>query len=125
MASSQSWNDEHTQTRTRNVHQLEEVYMLTTKIDLLKCLSLDHLKMVDAHMTCEECEETDHMGVNCPTVHQDINFVGNSNNGFRPNQGFNSGWNKPNFAFDNRSRAVMGIISTRMSPLSEILSEIS
>jgi hypothetical protein len=69
--------------------------MLTTKIDLLmKKLehpSLDQLKMVDAHMTCEECAEMGHIGVNCPMVHQDINFVGNSNNGFRLNQGFNSG----------------------------------
>jgi hypothetical protein len=79
--------------------------MLTTKIDLLKKKledsSLDHLKMTDARMTCEECRETGHMGVNCPTVHQDVNFVGNANNGFRLNQGFNSGWNKPNFCFDN------------------------
>jgi hypothetical protein len=52
IASNQSWDEEHTQTRTRKVHQLEEVEMLTTKIDLLmKKLEnpgLDHLKMVDA-----------------------------------------------------------------------------
>jgi hypothetical protein len=35
MASSQSWDEECTQTRTYKVHQLEEVDMLTTKIDLL------------------------------------------------------------------------------------------
>jgi hypothetical protein len=62
MASSQSWIDERTQTRTRKVYQLEEVDMLTTKINLLmkklEDLSLDHLKMVDARMTCEECGET-------------------------------------------------------------------
>jgi hypothetical protein len=32
---------------------------------------------------------------------QNVNFVGSSN-GFRPIQGFNSGWNKPSFTFDNR-----------------------
>jgi hypothetical protein len=52
MATNQSWNEERTQTRTRKVHQLEEVDMLTAKIDLLmKKLenpSLNHLKMVDA-----------------------------------------------------------------------------
>jgi hypothetical protein len=52
MTSNQSWDEERTQTRTRNVHQLEEVNMLTAKIDLLmKKLEnpgLDHLKMVDA-----------------------------------------------------------------------------
>jgi hypothetical protein len=61
MASSQSWIDEHTQTHTHKVHQLEEVDMLTAKIDLLmkelEDLILDHLKMVDARMTCEECEK--------------------------------------------------------------------
>jgi hypothetical protein len=42
-------------------------------------------------------------GFNLPTnYHQDVNFVGNSNNGFHLNQGCNSGWNKPNFPFDNR-----------------------
>jgi hypothetical protein len=106
MASSQSQIDEHTQTRTRKVHQLEEVDMLTAKIDLLmkkfEDLSIDHLKMVDARITCEECEEMGHNGVNCSMVLQVINFVGYSNSGFRLNQSFNSGWNKPNFPFNNR-----------------------
>jgi hypothetical protein len=105
MASSQSWNDECTPSRTRKVHQLKEVDMLTTKIDLLmKKLEdpdLNHLKMVDAQVTCEECRETSHMCINCPTVCQDANFVGHSNNGYSPNQGFIAGWNKPSFPFDN------------------------
>jgi hypothetical protein len=54
------------------VQQLEEVDMLTTKIDLVmkkpENLSLDHLEMVDARVTCEECGETFHMGINYPTV---------------------------------------------------------
>jgi hypothetical protein len=49
-----------------------------------------------------------HMDVNCPMVHQDVNFVGNSNNGFHPNQGFNSEWNKPNFPFDNGQQGSNG-----------------
>jgi hypothetical protein len=129
MSSSQSWIDERTQTRARKVHQLEEVDMLNAKIDLLmkklKDSSLDNLKMVDAHMTCEECGETGHMDVNCPTVHQDVNFVGNSSNGFLLNQGFNSRWNKSNFPFDNCQQGVNSRISTGMIPLLEILSEIS
>jgi hypothetical protein len=52
MASNQSWNDEHTQSYTHKVDQLEEVDMLIARIDLLmKKLEnpgLDHLKMVDA-----------------------------------------------------------------------------
>jgi hypothetical protein len=68
MASNQSWDEEGTKTRTCKVHQLEEVDMLTAKIDLLmkkhENPSLDHLKMVDAQVTCEECGETGHMGIN-------------------------------------------------------------
>jgi hypothetical protein len=48
------------------------------------------------------------MGINCPTVLQDVNFISNSNNGFHPNQGFNAGWNKPSFPFDNRQQGGMG-----------------
>jgi hypothetical protein len=112
MASNQSWDEERTQTHTCKVHQLEEVDMLTTKIDLLmKKLEnpgLDHLKMVDTRVMCEECEETCHMGINCAMVFQDVNFVGNSSSGFCPNQGFNARWNKPSFPFDNRQEGGMG-----------------
>jgi hypothetical protein len=52
MTANQSWDEERTQTHTRKVHQLEEVDMLTAKIDLLiKKLEnpgLVHHKMVDA-----------------------------------------------------------------------------
>jgi hypothetical protein len=120
MASNQSWDEEHIQTHTRKVHQLEEVDMLTAKIDLLmkklENSGLDHLKKVDAHVTCEECEETCHMGIHYLTVSQDVNFIGNSNNGFHPNQGFNAGWNKPSFLFDNRQQGGMGQNFNRSEP---------
>jgi hypothetical protein len=120
MASNQSWDEERTQTRTLNIHHLEEVHMLTAKIDLLmkklENLGLDHLKMADARVMCEECRETGHMGTNCPTVPQDVNFVGNSNNGFHPNQGFNAGWNKPSFPFDNCQQGGMGQNIKRSKP---------
>jgi hypothetical protein len=94
--------------------------MLTTKIDLLmKKLEnpgLDHLKMVDARVTYQECGETGHMGVNFPTVYQDTNFVAHSNNGFHLNQGFNSGWNKPSFPFDNRQQGGNGQNFNRNEP---------
>jgi hypothetical protein len=67
--------------------------MLTAKIDLLmkkfENPGLDHLKMVDARVTCDECRETGYMGMNCPMVSQFVNFVGNSNSSFWPHQGFN------------------------------------
>jgi hypothetical protein len=129
MASNQSWDEERTQIHTHKIHPLEEVDMLTANIDLLmKKLEnpgLKHLKMVDARVTCEECGETGHMGINCLMVFQDVNFVGNSNNGFRPNQGFNYGWNKPSFPFEIASTVVMGKMSTEMSHNSGISSEIS
>jgi hypothetical protein len=120
MASNRSWDEERTQTRTHKVHQLEEVDMLTTKINLLikklENLGLNYLKIVNARVTCEECGEMGHMGINYPTVPQDINFIGNSNNGFRPNQGFNAGWNKPSFSFDNRQQGGNGQNFNRNEP---------
>jgi hypothetical protein len=77
---------------------------------------LDHLKMVDARVMCEESREIGHMGINCPTVPQDVNFVGNSNNGFYPNQDFNAGRNKPSFPFDNRQQGGMGQNFNRSEP---------
>jgi hypothetical protein len=118
MASNWSWDEELTQTRTRKVHQLEEVDMLTAKIDLLmkrlENLGLDHLKMII--VTCEECGETCHMGINYPTVSQDVSFIGNSNNGFHPNQGFNAGWNKPSFLFNNCQQGGMRQNINRSEP---------
>jgi hypothetical protein len=118
MASGQSWNDERTQTCTRKVHQLEEVDMLTAKIDLPKKKiedpGLDHVKMVYSRMTCE-CGETCHMGINFLRTFQDMNFVGNSNV-FHPNQGFNLGWNKSNFPFDNRQQGGNGQNFNRNEP---------
>jgi hypothetical protein len=120
MASNQSWNEERTQTLIHKVHPLEGVNMLTAKIDLLmkklENLGLDHLKMVDAWVTCEECEERGHIGINYLTVPQDVNFVGNSNNGFCPNQGFTAGWTKPNFPFDNRQQGGNGQNFNRNEP---------
>jgi hypothetical protein len=44
--------------------------MLIAKIDLLmkklETLGLDHIKMVDGRVTCEECRETSHMDINYP-----------------------------------------------------------
>jgi hypothetical protein len=120
MASNHSWDEERTQTHTCKVHQLEEVDMPTAKIDLLmkklENLSLDHLKMIDARVTCEECGEIGHMGINHPTVPQDVNFIGNSNNGFCPNRGFNARWNKPIFPFHNRQQGGMGQNFNRTKP---------
>jgi hypothetical protein len=49
-------------------------------------------------------------------VCQDANFVGQPNNGFCPNQGFNSWWNKPSFPFDNRQQGGNGQNFNRDEP---------
>jgi hypothetical protein len=62
MASNQGWDDERSPSHICKVHHLEEVDMLTTKVDLLmkklEDLGLNHLRMVDVRVTCEECGET-------------------------------------------------------------------
>jgi hypothetical protein len=94
--------------------------MLTAKIDLimkkLENPGLDHLELVDARVTCEEYREIGDMGINYPTVPQDVNFIGNSNNGFHPNQGFNAGWNIPSFSFNNRQQGGNGHNFNRNEP---------
>jgi hypothetical protein len=119
MTSSHSWIDEHAQSRTHKVHQLEEVDILTAKIDLLikklEDSGLDHIKMVDSHMTYEECGDTCHMGINCPTVYQNVNFIRNCN-GFHVHKGFHSGWNKPRFPFNNYPQCGNGHNFNRNEP---------
>jgi hypothetical protein len=56
------------------------------------------------------------MGIHCSMVSQDVNVVGNSKNGFHPNQGFNVGWNKPSFPFDNHHQGGMGQNFNRSEP---------
>jgi uncharacterized protein (UPF0212 family) len=128
MSSNQSWNEERTQTRTRKVHQLEEVDMLTAMINLLmKKLEnpgLDYVKIVDARVTCEECGETCHIDINCPMIPQDVNFVGNSNNDFILIKTSMVGGTSPVSHSTTANRVVIGRISTEMSHLSEISSGI-
>jgi hypothetical protein len=59
------------------------------------------------------------MGINCPMVCQDANVVGNSNNGYRANQGFSVGWNKSSFPFDGEP-FLKEIVRDQLSINSEI-----
>ena len=80
--------------------------MLATKIDLLmkklEAPSTNHLKMVDAKMVCEEYWEKGHLGINFPTTLKDTNITRIYSNVFCPRQGYNFGWNEPNFPFDHQ-----------------------
>jgi hypothetical protein len=101
MASNQGWNEERTQTRKRGggMHQLKEVDMLSTKMDLLM-KRLDErvgekkevMYIHDSRMTCEECGDTGHLGSNCPELQEDVNYPNNNSNYYHPQQ--NQGWNQ-------------------------------
>ena len=70
MVSSQECSNERVQSRTRKVHQINSLDMLAVVMDLLmkklEDLAIDHLKMVDARMTCEACREIGQLGDNFP-----------------------------------------------------------
>jgi uncharacterized coiled-coil protein SlyX len=73
--------------------------MLSAKMDLLmKRLderageSKEVMHIHDSRMTCKECGETGHSGNNCPELQEDVNYVNNNNNYYRPQQ--NQGWNQ-------------------------------
>jgi hypothetical protein len=73
------------------MHQLKEVDMLSTKMDLLMKKLEDRvsekrevLHINDSRMTCEECGNTRHSGSNCPELQEDVNYINNNN--YRPQQ---------------------------------------
>ena len=98
MASNQGWYKEHLQTHKRGggMHQLNEVDMLSTKMDLLMKKHEDQanekqqvMHIHDSRMTYEVCGNTGHSRSNCPKTQEDVNFV---NNNYHPQQ--NQGWNQ-------------------------------
>ena len=79
------------------MHQLKEVDMLSTKMDLLMKKLEDRanekkevMHIHDSRMTYEECGNTRHLGNNYPKINEDVNFV--NYNYFRSQQ--NQGWNQ-------------------------------
>jgi hypothetical protein len=101
MASNQGLNEERTQTHKRGgMHQLKEVDLLSTKMDLLIKRLNDRasekkevMHIHDSCMTCEECGGNRHLGHNCPEIQEDVNYINNNTNYCRvlivgiPNQG--------------------------------------
>ena len=72
--------------------------MLAAKMDLLmKRLderATEKKEVMHIHgsgMTCEECGETGHTGINCLELREDMNYINNNNYYYRPQQ--NQGWN--------------------------------
>jgi hypothetical protein len=69
------------------MHQLKEVDMLSTKMDLLMKMLDDRasekkevMYIHDSHMTCEECGGTGHLGHNCSEIQEDMNYINNNTN---------------------------------------------
>jgi hypothetical protein len=81
------------------MHQLKEVDVLSTKMDLLM-KRLDErtgekkevMHIHDSHLTCEECGKTGHSGNTYLELHEDVNYINNNNNYSHPQQ--NQGWNQ-------------------------------
>jgi ribose 1,5-bisphosphokinase PhnN len=77
--------------RGGGMHQLKEVDMLSTKMDLLM-KRLDErarekkevMHIHDFRMTCEECGDTRHSGSNCPELQEDVNYLNNNSNYYHP-----------------------------------------
>jgi hypothetical protein len=72
------------------MHQLEEVDMLSAKMDLLMKRLDDWasekrkvMHIHDSRMTCEECGDTGHSGHNCLDIQEDVNYINNNTN-YRP-----------------------------------------
>ena len=70
------------------MHTMIETDLFAAKIDLLmKRLdgqatdpTTGNVQAIDSRMTCEECGNVGHMGINCPGSQEDALFI---NNGFR------------------------------------------
>ena len=107
MVANQGWSDERAQPRTRGVHSVDGIDMLAAKMDLLmkklEAPTQEAVRAMDTRMTCEVCGNSGHSGNDCPETREEAQFINNntSNNGYRPNNFSNQGWNsRPNFAFD-------------------------
>jgi len=85
---------------TKGMHTVKETDLLAAKIDLLmKRLDgqatdpmIGTVQAIDSRMTCEECGNVGHMGINCSGTKEDASFI---NNGFCQQQQGN-GWNNKN-----------------------------
>jgi hypothetical protein len=98
MASNQAWNEERLpRKKERGMHRLKELDMLSAKMDLLMKRLEDKaperkevMQLFESRTTCEECGNTGHSGSQCPQLEENVNYINNNNNQYRPQQ--NQGW---------------------------------
>jgi hypothetical protein len=98
MASNQAWNEERLpRKKERGMHRLKELDMLSAKMDLLMKRLEDKaperkevMQLFESRTTCEECGNIGHSGSQCPQLEENVNYINNNNNQYRPQQ--NQGW---------------------------------
>nr|CAE05233.3 OSJNBa0011K22.15 [Oryza sativa Japonica Group]CAE75954.1 B1159F04.17 [Oryza sativa Japonica Group] len=100
MVSNMGWSEERLQTHQQGMHIVKETELLAAKLDLLIKRLDDHekqpqgtVKALDYHITCEVCSNTSHSGNDCPETREEAMYMGNNNNGYRPQGG--QRWNQP------------------------------
>jgi hypothetical protein len=103
MVSNQGWSKERLQSRKKGggIYTVKEVDMLSAKVDLLMKRLKDQsnekqgvMQVYDSYMMCEVCGSTGHSGNNCTETEEDVNFINNNSNGYRPQQQQGQGWNQ-------------------------------
>jgi hypothetical protein len=96
MVANQSWGEgRKTQKGSQSA---KEADVLAAKIDLLLQRmdgqvanpNMGTVQAVNSHTSCEVCGDDGHSGNNCPETQEEAAYV---NNGFRPPQQGNNGWN--------------------------------
>jgi len=83
MVDNQSWG-EGCKTQ-KGMHTVKETDLLAAKIDLLMKRfdgqatdpTTVTIQAIDSRMTCEECGNVGHMGINCPGTQEDALFINN------------------------------------------------
>jgi uncharacterized coiled-coil protein SlyX len=109
MVANQGWDGNRLQPRTRGVHQVDGIDMITAKMDLLMkkleaSTNMETAKIMDVHMTCEVCGNMGHSGNDCLETREEASFINNDNNNRFHNNYSNQGWNsRPNFPFNNQN----------------------
>ena len=77
--------------------------MLATKMDLLmrKLSGPEPSQALEVRMTCKHCGNTGHTSKDCPTAQDEECCFISDNSWFRPQEGFNQGWNnRPNLSME-------------------------
>ena len=106
MVSNQGWNEGRSQPKTKGgMHTVKETDMLAAKLDLL-LEKLDEgnwqqmlvpVHAMKSYSMCEVCGDGGHSGNDCLETREEVAYINNNNNGFRPQGGLGWGQARPPF----------------------------